>query len=165
MLIRPLSPSSADFHLKTSFAHIQVVGMWEFNLLTWQLWNLTTPSEPEPKPPSLFPPTDSCFQLWGTNPCAFLGFFSPHEKVTFLALKVLMILRQARSSMPRVLLHTQTLTVMSAKLIPAAVFQRLSLLLSGSSRQMARWTWLLLSSISKILFLTYLQVKTFPAPC
>lgn len=80
MLIQPLSPSSAAFHLKIGFAHLQVAETWEFSLLTWHLWNLTTPSEPEPKPPSLFPPTDSCFQLWGTNPCAFLIFFSLTQK-------------------------------------------------------------------------------------
>jgi len=50
--------------------------------------------------------------------------------------------------MPRVLLHTQTLTETSARLITAAVLQRLSWLLSGCSRQTAPWTWLLLSSSS-----------------
>lgn len=77
MLIWPLSPSSAAFHFKPSFACIQVVGMWEFALFAWRLWNLSPLSEPEPepKPPSRFPPTDSCFQLWGTNPCAHFNFF------------------------------------------------------------------------------------------
>ena len=81
MLIQPLSPFSAAFDFKPSFACIQVVGTWEFGLLIWQCWNLSLPSEPEPKPPSLFPPTDSCFQLWGTNPCAHFNFCSQRRHV------------------------------------------------------------------------------------
>lgn len=61
--------------------------------------------------------------------------------------------------MPQTLMHTQTLRTMSAKLMIAAVLQRLSLL-SEPCRQIAPQTWLLLSSSSKILLFTYLQVKS-----